>query len=113
MFWIDCGPLPEVVAHEGYTVCEVNVRNKPFPLPPAPSPRAIVSRFVLSRASTCLSTPNNAFCADKQALGFIGFTGPFHSHALTPANYTLAAQKQASTPSDFLKFRVSQYEHRT
>ena len=33
MFWIDCGRLPEVVVHEGYTVCEVNVRDKPFLLP--------------------------------------------------------------------------------
>ena len=70
VFWTYCSPLPEVVAHGGYTVCELNVRDKPLFLHPSlPSPRAIVSRFVLSRASTCLSTPNSAFCADKQALG--------------------------------------------
>ena len=48
------------------TVCELNVRDKPF-LPNRPSSRAMFSRLVLSRATTCLSTPSNA--ADKQALG--------------------------------------------
>lgn len=50
------------------TVCELNVRDKPFLSPP--SSRAMFSRLVLSRATTCLSTPNNAILCRQASAGF-------------------------------------------
>ena len=51
------------------TVCELNVRDKPF-LPHPPSSRAMFSRLVLSRATTCLSTPSNAILCRQASAGF-------------------------------------------
>ena len=37
---------------------------------PPPSSRAMFSSLVLSRATTCLSTPNNAFLCRQASAGF-------------------------------------------
>ena len=51
------------------TVCELNVRDKPF-LPHPPSSRAMFSRLVFSRATICLSTPSNAILCRQASAGF-------------------------------------------